>query len=253
MPAKRSVVAAPAASAGEFSGFTPAAFTFLRGLAANNDRTWFEAHRADYERELREPMKALIEEMDARLATFIPEITGTAKKSMFRIHRDIRFSKDKRPYKTNAACWFHHVDATGNVGQDAVHGGAGFYFQLEPRNCFLGGGVWMPPSPNLKRIRAALDVGWEEFEGITLERGFRKAFGDLDPEAIMQRVPQGIASDHPGARWLKYKSFTAGATLTQADVTSRALADQLEAGFRRLTPFVRWLNDAMGLRARTSR
>lgn len=245
--------ATPADEPGDFRGFPAAAFTFLRGLKAHNERSWFEAHRDEYEQALRVPMRALIEEMDARLAQFAPEITGSARRSMFRIHRDVRFSKDKSPYKTNAACWFHHVDARSSVGQEAVHGGAGFYFQLEPRNCFLGAGVWMPPSPVLKRLRAALEVGWEEFEGIVLARPFRTAFGELDREAMMQRTPQGIPADHPGARWLKYRSFTAGCALTQAEVTSPALADTLEAQFRRLTPFVRWLNSAMGFRPRSTR
>ena len=162
-----------------FSGFPPAAFAFLKGLAENNEREWFEARRDTYEQSLREPMKELIEEMDARLATFAPEITGTVKGSMFRIHRDIRFSKNKAPYKTNAACWFFHRDSKGNVGQDAVHGGAGLYFHLEPRACFAGGGVWMPPSPVLKRVRAALDVGHEEFNSIVTAKPFRKLLGEL--------------------------------------------------------------------------
>ena len=113
-----------------FSGFPPAAFTFLKGLAENNEREWFEARRDMYEQSLREPMKELIEEMDARLAAFAPEITGTVKGSMFRIHRDIRFSKNKAPYKTNAACWFFHRDSKGNVGQDAVHPFDGAQFHV---------------------------------------------------------------------------------------------------------------------------
>jgi uncharacterized protein (TIGR02453 family) len=180
---KAAVARARLASVAEFDGFPTAAFTFLKGLAANNNREWFEERRDTYEQSLRAPMKALIEEMDARLAGFMPEITGTVKGSMFRIHRDIRFSKDKSPYKTNAACWFFHRDSKGNVGQDAVHGGAGLYLHLEPRACFAGGGVWMPPSPVLKRIRGALDVGHEEFNAIVKARPFRTMLGDLSTEA----------------------------------------------------------------------
>jgi uncharacterized protein (TIGR02453 family) len=237
----------------EFTGFPTAAFTFLKGLAANNERTWFEARRATYESALREPMKALIEEMDARLATFAPEITGTVKGSMFRIHRDIRFSKNKAPYKTNAACWFFHRDSKGNVGQDAVHGGAGMYFHLEPKACFAGGGVWMPPAPVLKRVRAALDVGHEEFASIVTARAFRKRFGTMETEAMLKRMPRGFDPEHPAGAWLRYQSFTAGCALTQADVTSAALADRLEEVFRTITPLVRWLNTAMGFRPHSSR
>ncbi|HYW51921.1 MAG TPA: DUF2461 domain-containing protein [Gemmatimonadaceae bacterium] len=237
----------------EFSGFPTAAFTFLKQLADNNERDWFEARRETYEQSLRVPMRALIEEMDARLATFAPEIIGTVKGSMFRIHRDVRFSKDKSPYKTNAACWFFHRDSRGTVGQDAVHGGAGLYFQLEPRACFAGGGVWMPPAPVLKRVRTALDVGHEEFESIVSAKAFRKTFGALDTEAMLKRMPRGFDAEHPAATWLRHQSFTAGCALTQSEVTSARLADRLEEIFRTITPLVRWLNTAMGFRPHTSR
>ncbi len=237
----------------EFDGFPTAAFTFLKGLGDNNNREWFEARRDIYEQSLRVPMKALIDEMDSRLAHFTPEITGTAKGSMFRIHRDIRFSKNKAPYKTNAACWFFHRDSKGNVGQDAVHGGAGMYFHLEPRACFAGGGVWMPPAPVLKRIRGALDVGHEEFHQIVTARPFKKLFGELSAEAVLKRMPRGYDADHPAGDWLRYQSFTAGCPLKQSDVTSVGLADRLEEVFRTITPLVRWLNRAMGFRAHSSR
>src|SRR5213594_3739428 len=116
--------------------FTADTFRFFRGLARNNAKPWFEAHRVEYERDVRAPMHALIEEMDVRLATFAPEIIGDPKRSMFRIHRDIRFSKDKSPYKTHAACWFYHRDGSRAVGREAAAGGAGFYFQIAPGSCF---------------------------------------------------------------------------------------------------------------------
>jgi uncharacterized protein (TIGR02453 family) len=100
--------------------FTPAALRFFRALAKNNNKEWFEAHRAEYEREVREPMRDLIGEMDARFLKFAPEIGGDPKRSMFRINRDIRFSSDKSPYKTNAACWFHHRRASSRVGSDVT-------------------------------------------------------------------------------------------------------------------------------------
>ncbi len=237
----------------EFTGFPTAAFTFLKGLTEHNDREWFEARRDTYETALREPMKSLIEEMDSRLATFVPEITGTVKGSMFRIHRDVRFSKNKAPYKTNAASWFFHRDSKGTVGQDAVHGGAGMYFHLEPRACFAGGGVWMPPSPVLKRVRASLDVGHEEFEAIVNAKPFRKLLGTMETEAMLKRMPRGYDPGHPAAVWLRYQSFTAGCALKQSDVTTAALADRLEEIFRTITPLVRWLNTAMGFRPHSSR
>jgi uncharacterized protein (TIGR02453 family) len=93
--------------------FTPAALRFFRGLEKNNNKPWFEAHRAEYVSEVREPMRALIQEMNERFARFAPEMYGDPGRGMFRINRDIRFSRDKSPYKTHAACWFHHRDASG--------------------------------------------------------------------------------------------------------------------------------------------
>ena len=247
-PARRAPAAAPA----DFAGFPPDALRFLKELAATNEKPWFEANRHRYEASLRAPLVALVEEMDARLATFAPELTGTRQRSIFRIHRDVRFSKDKRPYKTNAACWFYHRDARG-VGQDAPHGGAGLYFQLAPRDCFLGGGIWMPPMPALKKVRAALEVGHEEFADIVTATPFVRAFGALDDEAMLTRAPRGVAADHPALRWLRYQSFTAGCALTQGEATSAALPDLLQERFQALLPFVRWLNAALGFPAATRR
>src|SRR5439155_21114317 len=163
--------------------FTAAAFRFFRGLERNNAKPWFEAHRADYEREVRGPMRALIEEMDVRLARLAPEIMGDPKRSMFRIYRDIRFSHDKSPYKTHAACWFHHRDADTRVGDAAEGGGAGFYFHLAPGASFVGGGLWMPPRPILNRLRDAIAEKSAGFERVVRDRRFVRAYGGLDDEA----------------------------------------------------------------------
>lgn len=236
-----------------YTGIPPRAMTFLRGLAKNNRKEWFEEHRSDYETAVKAPMMALVEETDVRLAEITPEIVGSPKKSMFRIHRDVRFSKDKSPYKTNAACWFFHRDAGRGVGGDVAHGGAGFYFHLSPKGNFCGGGIWMPPRPALQRIRQSLvdDVeGWEE---IVLSRGFKRRFGELDQEAMLSRMPRGYDESHPAAKWLRYQSFTAGTDLTVDEVHSAKLPDILGRHFEALAPMIRWLNDALGLKRSTMR
>lgn len=235
-----------------FAGFRPPAIRFLRDLARHNAKPWFEAHRAVYDGELRAPMQALIEEVDVRLAGFAPEITGDPRRSMFRIHRDVRFSKDKSPYKTHVAAWFFHSDAGRGVGGEA-EGGAGFYFHLEPSRCSIGAGIWMPPRPLLARIRAALIDDVEGFEAIVLGRGFRRRFGDLDEDGMLTRLPRGYTEEHPAARWLRYQSFTAGRMLTRQDALSRRLPTLLAREFEALTPLVRWLNGALGLRALSRR
>ena len=236
-----------------FERFRPKALTFLRGLTRNNRKEWFEAHRADYEQELKGPLSQLIEEMDLRLATVAPEIIGSPKKSAFRIHRDVRFSKDKSPYKTHVACWFFHRDVGTRIVSDAVHGGAGFYLHIAPGASFCGGGIWMPPRPALQKIRDALVEDWEGWEAVVRDRGFRRRFGDLDQEGMLTRMPRGFDPQHPAAPWLRYQSFTAGAPLTDEDVTSTRLPDTLIRHFSAMTPFVRWLNTALGLPAATRR
>lgn len=238
---------------GHFSGIPARAMTFLRGLARNNRKEWFEEHRADYESQLKRPMMQLVEEVDVRLAEITPEIVGSPKKSMFRIHRDVRFSNDKSPYKTHAACWFFHRDAGSGVGGDAAHGGAGFYFHIAPTGSFCGGGIWMPPRPALQRIRQSLVDDAEAFENIVLARGFKRRFGALDPEAMLKRMPRGFREDHPVAKWLRYQSFTAGAALTADDVHSANLPNVLARHYGVIAPLVRWLNDSLGLKRRSMR
>ena len=225
--------------------FTPAALRFLRGLAKNNNKEWFEAHREEYETELRVPMRDLIGEMDARMRKFAPEIGGDPKRSMFRIHRDIRFSKDKSPYKTHAACWFHHRRATARVGSEADAGSAGFYFHLEPGRSMVGGGLWMPPRPQLNKLRDAIAEDPAGFDRIA--KGLAKRYDGLDDEAVLKRMPRGFAEDHRAAKWLRYQSFTSGRMLSDAEVTDSRLPALLAKDFQGLLPLVRWLNSALGL------
>jgi len=233
--------------------FTPDTLRFFRGLARNNRKPWFEAHRADYEREVRAPMRALIEEMDVRLARLAPEIAGDPKRSMFRIYRDIRFSKDKSPYKTHAACWFHHRDADRRVGSDAAEGSAGFYVHIAPGASFVGAGIWMPARPTLSRLREAIAEGWKGFERVVRDPTFLRRFGRLDDEAMLKRMPRGFPESHPAARWLRYQSYTAGRLLSDAQATAARLPALVETDFARLLPLVRWLNGALGLKAARQR
>jgi len=233
-------------TATEFTGFRPAAFVFLRSLRRHNDREWFERNRDTYETELRRPLSALAEEIDVRLAGLAPEIVGDPKRSLFRIHRDVRFSADKSPYKTHVACWFHHVDAGRGVGTQTPHGGAGFYFHLEADRASLGGGIWMPPRPTLLRIRQAIDDDARALEVILA--GARRRFGGLAEEHMLTRMPRGYAESHPAATLLRHQSYTLGRELVSRDLLSARLPDVLARDFERLVPLVRWINGALGLR-----
>ena len=230
----------------KFAGFGSEALRFLRRLARNNEREWFERHRSVYEVEVRDPMRALVEEMDVRLARFAPELTGDPRHSVFRIHRDVRFSADKSPYKTNAACQFYHHDAGRGAGQDAQGAGAGLYFQIAEGECFVAGGMWMPARPALEKIREAVAEAPDELDLIVRAPAFRRRFGKLEQEAMLTRLPRGYAEGHPAERWLRHKSFTATRMLTLREVTSRRLPAILDLDFAALVPLVRWLNRAIG-------
>ena len=231
-----------------FEGFRPDALGFLRRLKRNNRREWFERHRPIYEREVRDPMRALVEEMDVRLAHLAPELVGDPKRSIFRIHRDVRFSADKSPYKTNAACQFYHCDAGRGAGQDAEGAGAGLYFQLAQGECFVAGGMWMPARPALDRIREAIADAPEDFEALLQAPAFRRRFRHLDREALLKRMPRGYAETHPAAGWLRYRSFTATRMMPERRVVGSRLPGIIARDFAALVPLVRWLNAAIGYR-----
>ncbi len=237
------------------SGFRPAALTFLRALRKNNRREWFEAHRDTYEREIKAPLKAFAEELDVRFATVAPEFVGDPKRSLFRIYRDIRFSKDKSPYKSHAALWiFHHAPGRG-VGT-TVDGGAGFYFHLEPGASMVAAGLWMPPRPKLQLVRDAIADDVDAWEAVVLARGFARRFGGLsddDPGAVLKRLPRGYAPGHPAERWLRFNSFTVSRALSDAEALSPKVADLVMKEFTVMLPFVRWLNRAMGFLPRERR
>ncbi len=234
-----------------FSGFEPGALTFLRALRRNNDRTWFEANRATYERAVLGPLKLLAEELDVRFAKLAPEFVAPPRRALFRIHRDVRFSKDKSPYKTHAALWAFHRDAGRGVGRDA-HGGAGFYFHLEPGASLIAGGFWMPPRPLLGAIRERIATSPQEqraFERIVEGKAFARRFGGLtedDPGAMLTRMPRGYAEDHPAARWLRFNSFTASRGMTDKEALAPSLVDANMKDYAALLPLVRWLNATLG-------
>ena len=231
-----------------FKGFRPAALSFLRALKKNNRREWFEEHREEFVREISEPTKALIEELDVRFASLAPEFVGDPKTSMFRIYRDVRFSKDKSPYKVHAALWIFHRAPGRGVGKE-IDGGAGFYVHLEPQASLVAAGLWMPPRHSLAKVREHFSEDLAGWKRAVTAPAVVKRFGGLvtdEPGILLKRLPRGFDEGHPAEKWLRFNSFTMHRTYSDADMLSPKLAEKAMKDFALLVPMCRWLNRAMG-------
>jgi uncharacterized protein (TIGR02453 family) len=211
--------------------FGPELFDFLRDLKANNDRTWFTAHKDRYEREVRNPALDFIEDFAPHLREISSHFVADPRPSggsLFRIHRDTRFSKDKSPYKPYTGIQFRH-----ELGKDAH--APGFYLHLEPGSVFAGAGIWHPDQPTLVRIREAIardPQGWRE--AIAGER-FRLA-GDS-----LKRAPAGFDPEHPLIEDLKRKDFIGVVTLTEKQLCARGFVERFAQTCRDASPLVRFL------------
>jgi uncharacterized protein (TIGR02453 family) len=234
----------PTAVAAEpFAGFRPEAIQFLADLAANNDRAWFQPRKAEYERLLKEPLEALCVALGARFeARGIPLLADPAR-SPFRIYRDVRFSKDKSPYKTHVSASFQwQGDGVGGDphGSGEERGDPGGYFHLQPGEVYVGGGMWHPPTGKLASFRQALDRDPRGVHAVLDEPRFVEAFGGVNGDRL-KRTPQGYAADHPEAELLKLKDITFGRRLADDDIYSPELPDRLADNFEVAVPVMRFL------------
>ena len=220
---------------------TPALFDFLRELGANNERPWFEANKARYRAEVRDPMLNFIQAFAEPLAEISPHFRADPRAnggSLFRIYRDTRFSKDKTPYKTNVGAHFRHA-----AGRDAH--APGFYLHLEPGMCFAGCGVWHPDSPTLGRIRDAIVEKPDEWKRITTGGEFCRTFR-LAGEAL-KRPPRGYDPEHPLIEDLKRKDFVAIADVEEAEAVRPDFLDRFAAIARAGADFTDFLCKAVGV------
>jgi uncharacterized protein (TIGR02453 family) len=220
--------------------FTTGTFTFLRDLAGHNDREWFAANQDRYERLVREPALDFITDFAGPLASISEHFTADARKaggSLFRIHRDTRFSRDKTPYKTNTGMQFRHVAARD------VHA-PGFYLHIEPRACFAGVGIWRPEAAVAGRIRTAIADDPDAWAAAT-GGGFREAW-TLEGETL-KRPPRGFDPDHPLVDDLRRKDFVAAVPLTQRRVTAEGFLEDYAGLCRAGAPFMAFLCRALGL------
>jgi uncharacterized protein (TIGR02453 family) len=217
----------------------PSTLKFLRGLKKHNDKSWFDKNRASYDaakKDVESFIQAVIDNIGGQDLT----IAGLrAKDCMFRINRDVRFSKNKSPYKTNFGA------SVNRGGKKSAF--AGYYLHIEPAESFMGGGIWMPMPPVLVRVRQEIDYNLPEFRAILTRASFRKYYNGLysGDDVALTRVPKGYAADNPAAEYLKLKSLFSMAPMTDADLQSPALVRESVKRLLAVKPLVDFLNRAV--------
>jgi uncharacterized protein (TIGR02453 family) len=223
--------------------FSPQLFSYLKELKENNTREWFAENKDRYESLIREPALRFIEDFREPLHHISPHFEANAKTvggSLFRIHNDVRFSKDKTPYKTHVGIHFRHERA-----KDAHS--PGFYLHLEPGNCFTGAGLWRPETKLAYDIRGFIADHADDWSSITGDSGFATNFA-LQGDSL-KRPPKGFDPDHRLMEDLKRKDFIAISTFTQRDVTSGTFPKKLHDRLALSGDFMRYLCRAVGVPA----
>jgi uncharacterized protein (TIGR02453 family) len=209
--------------------------TFLKNLKKNNNRPWFEKNKSVYltaKEDIEHFTERLIEGFGKTDVDIAPL---QIKDCTFRIYRDVRFSKDKRPYKANMGAYL-------NKGGKKMPT-AGYYFHCEPGGNFIAGGMWMPMAPELSKVRQEIDYNFAEWTKILGNRAFKKMFsGGLDQADILSRPPKGYEAENPAIDYLKLKSFVVRHPLTDQQMVSRTLLKEVITAFDVIHDYVHFLN-----------
>ncbi|MES2004057.1 MAG: DUF2461 domain-containing protein [Bacteroidota bacterium] len=218
----------------------PSTLKFLKDLKKNNNREWFEKNRKAYEA-AKEDMAALVNAVIAQLGKKDPTIANLlAKDCMYRINRDVRFSKNKAPYKNNMAA------SLINGGKKSDNGG--YYIHIQPGGeSFIGGGRYMVEPDQLKKIRQEIDYNWTEFKAIIHNKKFKATYGELErgEGMALSREPKGYEKGNPAIEYIKLKSWVATTELTDADLTSKGLVKKITVTLETLQPLLVFLNRAI--------
>lgn len=212
-----------------------ATLKFLTDLKKNNQKEWFDANRNRYD-EAKENIYNNVEELITLIGKYDEDIsTLQCKDCTFRINRDIRFAKDKTPYKTNISAYF----ARGGKKSDA----AGYYIHLEPGEAFAAAGCWWPQPKQLAAIRQEIDYNFEVWQKIIASKKFRSSFKEgVAKKDILQRAPKGYEEANPAIGFIKMKSFVVYKVLADADLLERDFVKNIAAIFKAAKPMVDFLN-----------
>jgi uncharacterized protein (TIGR02453 family) len=214
--------------------FSPEALRFLRGLKRNNRREWFEERRSVYEREVKQPMIALVERITAGMADYAPAHVRPPSKCIFRIYRDTRFSADKSPYKTHLGAWW------ARNGLEKTSGG-GYYIHIGADEFVIAAGAYMPAKEQTLAIRRHLLEHHGEFHRILSDRSLMRLFKVHDPMAL-SRPPKGFCAEHPAIEWIKWRQWGVTAHLPAEEALNPNLVSAIEKRFRLAAPLVEFLN-----------
>lgn len=210
---------------------------FLQALKANNNREWFVAHKSDYEKS-KEELSVFVDLLLKSLAKEESALIDlTSKDCLFRIYRDVRFSKNKDPYKTNMGA------VIAPEGRKSVQ--ACYYLHIDPDACFLAGGIYMPESNKLKLIRQEIDYNLAGFETILHQEEFKSTFGTLDENGRLKTRPKGYDAENPAMEYLKNKSFTVSYSFDSSEVNSPEFLQKCLGVFRKIRPLNTFLNNAI--------
>jgi uncharacterized protein (TIGR02453 family) len=212
---------------------------FLKDLRKNNNKPWFDKNRKAYE-EAKSDFAGFIQQVIDKHGKNDHTIKSiVAKDCMFRINRDIRFSKDKTPYKTNIGAYINRG------GKKSLFGG--YYFHCEPGRAFTGGGLWMPMPPELNKVRQEIDYNFADLKKIISSKKFKSVYKDLsrDAEYVLTRVPKGYETGNPAADYLKLKSFVALVSLKDSDLSSKDLVKKTVTAFEALQPLLEFINESI--------
>lgn len=223
-----------------FNGFPPEFFKFFQDLGANNKREWFNANKERYKAEVVAPSVAFIEAIAPKLEKVSPYFVADPRPnggSMFRIYRDVRFSKDKKPYKENVGIQFRH-----HLGRDAH--APGFYVHLSAKEVFHGGGIWYPPGPHLKKIRDAIARDPATWKKVITNRSLKSQHGGVSGDGLV-RPPRGFDPETPHIEDIKRKSFFAMTTGTAKQAKSADFVGEVAKSFKAAGPLMRFLSDAL--------
>lgn len=219
---------------------TPATLSFLKSLKKNNNKVWFDENRDKYLL-AKENFEDFITRLLSKMDSFDDDLKELKPKDcIFRIYRDVRFSKDKTPYKLSRSAFF----ARG--GKKSIY--AGYYIQIQPGgNSHAGGGLWHPQASDLQKVRQEIDYCLPEFKSILANRSFKTHYGDLekDENEMLVNVPKGYDKDNPAAEFLKLKNFIASRSFSDEEVLSPQLINEVVRSFKALKPLIQFINRAL--------